>query len=406
VKRFGTWKPLTHQLGKAAASAGVAGLLGLGAVLLAPAVSAHTIPSITQDCNANPPNVAVTLSDWSDPNSYIQITGVTNPGFSYDYPVPGATTGTQVVDVPISDLDGNGEYTFGRENYPTDPIPSDFTLSCGTPNIYTNASPSSAPAGANDTIGDTATFYNLGVSPPTGSVSFALYSDSGCTDAVNGVGGSAPIVDNLGTYSATYTTTWDPSLTATYYWLATYSGDSNNYPANTSCQACNEELSVDPASPTITTELASSTADVGGSAQDTARLSGASSAATGAITIELFSGSTASACSGTPLATEATTPATAGNGSYTATFTKLAAGSYELEAFFAQDPDDNSANSGCGSELLVVSTPVGGQLAASTGTPITGADLAGPGLAGILASLLGGALIFAGVRLRRDGSLV
>ena len=62
------------------------------------------------------------------------------------------------------------------------------------------------------------------------------------------------------------------------------------------------------------------------------------------------------------------TPATAGPGSYSVTFTNLTTGTYELQANFAGDQNDTTAASTCGTELLTVSSPVGGQLAASTGT--------------------------------------
>ena len=65
---------------------------------------------------------------------------------------------------------------------------------------------------------------------------------------------------------------------------------------------------------------------------DTATLSGSSAGATGAITISVYSGSDASACvAGNLVQSKTATPATNGDGGYTATFSGLAAGNYTVE---------------------------------------------------------------------------
>jgi hypothetical protein len=127
-------------------------------------------------------------------------------------------------------------------------------------------------------------------------------------------------------------------------------------------------------------------------------------------------GNSASACSGTAIASETVSPTTDGNGSYTATFGPVAAGShqfYEFQASYAGDGNNLPAESICGTEPLSVptggalgaststSTPTGGALGASATAPTTGADLVGPGLAGALALLLGGLLVMVGTRVMR-----
>jgi hypothetical protein len=739
MKRLGKWRWLSDRVGKAVAAAGVVGILGLGTAMLAPAVSAHNITSIVQNCVANPASVAVTVTDWSDiPPGNIEVTDLSDSTVVGEFAV---TSADQTVNIPLSAIGGNGDYSFGREGYPTDPYPVDYTVDCASTTIGTTADPTATPVGVSETVGDSATLgdTNTGAQAPTGSIDFALYSDSGCTAAVAGVSGSGTI-STSSPYTASYSTSWDPANAGTYYWQATYPGDANNdgvtsactsetlavdpvsetattwaspstatldsstqvsdtafFPGDaptgsvifslysaadcpsgtplltttggidpfitgyysqgtsvpwtpllagtydwiasyagdgnnsgftTSCGDPNEEITVAQATPSITTwlsqsrtkvdhwvtdtatltgaapvgadgditisvfrgdnaraccgtavwtenaspatdgdgrysasfylpyagayefqasyagdtndtsatstcgseplwvakatpfidtrlnpstttfgnsvtdtaylhfashhahgaviikvysgsswtacfgtavqtevaspwvhgdgayaatfsnlnpgnyevkafytgdssndrassrcgsepltinqdptaittQLTSGTATPGGSATDTATLSGASASANGSITISLYSGATAAACTGTPVKTLTASPSpTDGPGAYTATFTSLAAGSYELQATFAGDPDDTSATSTCGTELLTVSGPVGGQLAASTGTPVTGADLAGPGLVGLLAVLLGAVVLFAGFRLRRKGSIV
>ncbi|MGC1184498.1 MAG: hypothetical protein WBA31_05005 [Candidatus Dormiibacterota bacterium] len=67
------------------------------------------------------------------------------------------------------------------------------------------------------------------------------------------------------------------------------------------------------------------------------------------------------------------------------------------------------ANDGCSDSgtatITMAQAPVGGQLAASTGTPTTGSGLGTAGLLGGLA-ILGGLTLLAGARLRRKGSIV
>lgn len=200
-------------------------------------------------------------------------------------------------------------------------------------------------------------------------------------------------------YSATFNTATAGLNAGEYELQAYYSGDRNDQSAASWCGSELLTVNQDPAA--ITTQLASGTAASGGSATDTATLTDVSSTADGTITISLYSGATAAACTGTPVKMLTATPATAGPGSYSVTFTNLTTGTYELQANFLGDQNDATAASACGTELLTVSSPVGGQLAASTGTPVTGADLAGPGLAGILALLLGSMLLVAGARVIR-----
>jgi hypothetical protein len=199
--------------------------------------------------------------------------------------------------------------------------------------------------------------------------------------------------------SATFNTATAGLNAGEYELQAYYSGDRNDQSAASWCGSELLTVNQDPAA--ITTQLTSGTAASGRSATDTATLSDVSSTADGAITISLYSGATAAACTGTPKMLTAAPSPTDGPGAYTATFTSLAPGSYELQANFLGDQNDTTAASTCGTEPLTVSSPVGGQLAASTGTPVTGADLAGPGLAGILALLLGSVLLVAAARVMR-----
>src|SRR6185312_8135172 len=103
-----------------------------------------------------------------------------------------------------------------------------------SPHITTVASPATGTAGVSGTFSDTATFDNTAVSP-TGSVDFALYSDSGCTTPVAGMSGSGSISLVSGAYKASFSATWTPPTAGTYYWQASYAGDANNNSFTSPC---------------------------------------------------------------------------------------------------------------------------------------------------------------------------
>jgi hypothetical protein len=115
--------------------------------------------------------------------------------------------------------------------------------------------------------------------------------------------------------------------------------------------------------PTLITHASVARAVFPTTVSDAATLSGATSLASAPITTSVYRGSDGTACVpgnlvGTP---ETAAPATDGNGSYSATFSSLAAGSYEFQGSYPGDPGpsgNSSATSVCGSDPLVVSGPV------------------------------------------------
>jgi hypothetical protein len=326
--------------------------------------------------------------------------------------------------------DGNGSYTASfsglavgsyefQASYAGDGNNSPATSGCGSeplsvsktaPSISTLLSESTITVGGSVT--DTATLSDA-TGSASGNITISVFSGnsaSACSGTAIASEIASPTTDGNGSYTASFS-----SLAAgSYEFQASYAGDGNNLPAKSVCGT--EPLTVNQAAPSITTSLSQSTITVGGSVTDTATLSGASTGATGTITINVFLGNSASACSGTAIASETASPTTDGNGSYTATFGPVAAGShqfYEFQASYAGDGNNLPAESICGTEPLSVptggalgaststTTPTGGALAASVTAPTTGADLVGPGLAGALALLLGGLLVMVGTRVMR-----
>src|SRR3989442_8913296 len=132
---------------------------------------------------------------------------------------------------------------------------------------------------------------------PTGTISFTLYSDAGCTVSV--FTSSATVDHGNGDYSSgPFTAT----QAGTYHWRASYLGDANNNPAGpTTCADPAEAVVVTKASPTVTTS-ATPQAAAGGAISAPATIAGSSGAkATGTIHFTVFvPNNTTSAEPGTP----------------------------------------------------------------------------------------------------------
>jgi PQQ-like domain len=83
----------------------------------------------------------------------------------------------------------------------------------------------------NTAVSDTATLSGTNASTATGTVTYSVYSDSGCTTAVRT--GTAENITTPGTLPASSPVTL--STPGTYYWQASYSGDSANAASMSAC---------------------------------------------------------------------------------------------------------------------------------------------------------------------------
>ena len=146
------------------------------------------------------------------------------------------------------------------------------------------------------------------------------------------------------------------SQAGTYYWQAVYSGDANNNGATSLCTS--ELITIAKNSPTITTTLVTVSPQVAlATITDSATLAGATANAGGTVTYTLYSGSTAAACvAGNQVATA--TAAVSGGSVANGTFTSIAAGSYELQAVYTGDANNNAATSTCGTEPFTVTKAI------------------------------------------------
>jgi hypothetical protein len=218
--------------------------------------------------------------------------------------------------------DGNNLSTAGSCNDPGEQSP---VLS-----LVTSAPPS---ASVGDTITDTATLS--GGAGPTGTITWRLYSDPGCTSLVDTVVAN---VHGNGSYSTSpgYTTT----AAGTYHWVATYSGDANNASVSTACSDPNEQTIV---TNQLTLVTDASSGSVGGSISDKATLSGGRNP-TGSIIWRLY-GPGDAACS-SPIQTFSQN--ISGDGTYTSpTYSPASPGVYRWIASYSGDASNPPVSGAC-----------------------------------------------------------
>jgi PKD domain/Low-density lipoprotein receptor repeat class B len=258
--------------------------------------------------------------------------------------IPGATSSTYT---PTSPGDYTCRVTASNQGGSATQTSAPRSVSAASPTLATNASAGVVLGGQ---IDDTASL--TGGFNPSGQITFRLYGpgDSSCS-------GSPAFTDTKtvagnGDYQSGDFTPTEPG---TYHWTARYSGDANNDPRQTACNAGSESVIVSKASPAIST---SASADVvlGGSVHDTATLASGHNPG-GQIAFRLY-GPNDPSCSGTPVFSN--TKTVSGNGEYaSSSFTPTKPGTYRWQASYSGDRNNRSAHTACGdsNESVLVAKP-------------------------------------------------
>ena len=223
-----------------------------------------------------------------------------------------------------------------------------LVVSKASPTVVTILNASAITVGGTDY--DTSALSNFAPGGTSGTVTYTVYSDNSCTTAVQS-GGTVNINEANGAVPQSNILTFNTA--GTFYWQATFSGDSNNAGASSSCTS--EVVNVAKASPTLGTTLNANPITVGGSDFDTAALSGFASGGTGGtVTYTAYTNSTCTAgaqTGGTVNINESTGASTSN------TLTFNTAGTVSWNAVFNGDSNNNgTAASAC--EPLVVSKAV------------------------------------------------
>ncbi|MCA1683529.1 MAG: hypothetical protein LC708_00105, partial [Actinobacteria bacterium] len=307
------------------------------------------------------PTGTVTFQLFSDAACTNQVFTSTNPVVAGTATSSNFTPTSVGVYRWVATYSGDANHTPAGPTACLDPA-EDVEITQATPTISTQAS-AGGPVGTS--VNDVATIS--GGASPTGTVTFALFSDAACTVPV--FSSTNPVVAGTAT-SGSFT----PAGPGTYRWVATYSGDANNAAAGpTACLDPDEDVTITQAQPTIVTQAASSssvTATSPASITDTATLAGGVNP-TGTVTFALFGPDNAT-CAGTPVFTS-TKPVT-GNGTYVSDpFTTAALGAYRWVVTYSGDANNLGATSPCNapnetSEVTVVcsAVPTAGTLPGNT----------------------------------------
>src|ERR1019366_3449198 len=190
--------------------------------------------------------------------------------------------------------------TYSGDSNNTGPVHSSCTseavvVSPNAPSIGTQTVPGS-PVAIGISVYDTATLTGA-TSDAGGTVTYGLYSNNEC-NVDHLVANLTPtptanaVVDGVVPSSTSYSFT----SAGIWYFQATYSGDSNNNGATSTCTS--EAVTVTALSPTISTTLSATAIPVDTSAYDTATLSGATPDASGTVTYRIYTGHSEDTCTG------------------------------------------------------------------------------------------------------------
>ena len=227
------------------------------------------------------------------------------------------------------------------------------TINCQkpSPSIVTTQEPASGSIG--DTFKDSATLSGAANLTGSGSITFKLYSAAECGGSVL----DTEVVGNVGT-NGTFETPTGVKLqnAGDYYWVASFSGDSNNPSATSGCN--DEKVTVAANQPSIVTTQLPASGSIGDTFKDSATLSGAVNLnESDSITFKLYA---AKDCAGSALHTE--TVSVDDNGTFTTPdgFEIQGAGTYYWVASFSGDSNNVPATSGCDDEPVSVSQNVTG----------------------------------------------
>jgi hypothetical protein len=278
----------------------------------------------------------------------------------FTLPTSGTVTGTYQWDASYSGDTNNN--TVSDNNAANEQV----TVSTASPTITTAPDPTTVTLGATapPILTDAATLS--GGFSPTGTITFTLHQGSALVDT------EMVAVTGDGTYTTPtwFTLSTTGTVTGTYQWDATYSGDVNNTPAGDT-GSLSEQVTVRAASPTLGTIPNPSTVTLGPNVvtlTDTATLSGGFNP-TGTITFTLFH-------NGGPTPVDTETVTVSGNGAYTTPtgFTLpsggTATGTYQWDAAYSSDANNNGV-SDTGSVAEQVTVDVANPTLGTTPRPTT-----------------------------------
>jgi hypothetical protein len=206
-------------------------------------------------------------------------------------------------------------------------------------------------------VTDSATLSGTNAATATGTVTYDVYSDNACSVPVNT--GTAQTITTPGTLPPSSPITL--TSPGTYYWQASYSGDTGNGPSASTCGSEVETVAT-PQPTTVSTWLSGGgqsggtiSVPEGTAVTDSATLSGTNAAtATGTVTYDVYSDNACSVPVNTGTEQTITTPGTLPPSS---PVTLTSPGTYYWQASYSGDTGNGPSASTCGSEVETVESP-------------------------------------------------
>jgi hypothetical protein len=252
-----------------------------------------------------------------------------------------------------------------------------LTIGKTTPSIATTLSASSITVGG--TASDSATLSGV-TSTAGGTVTYTVYTNNTCTTGATSAG---TVTVTNGAVPGSNTLTFNTA--GTFFWQAAYSGDANNATASSACSS--EQLTVAKTAPSIATTLSATSITAGGTASDSAKLTGATSTAGGTVTYTAYSDSS---CTMNPQAA-GTVTVTNGVVPNSNSLTFNTAGTFYWQAAYSGDANNATISSTCASETLTVN-----QTAPTIATTLSASTIAVGGTDSDSAKLTGATLTAGG----------
>ncbi len=355
-----------------------------GASVAVPSGTAVSDTATLSGSNAATAGGTVTYNVYSDSNCTQQLAGAEDQVAVTDGGVPASTpvtlaAGTYYWQASYSGDSTNApsKSTCGSEVETVTAVTSPVTVTTSLSGGGQTGASVSVPSGT--AVSDTATLSGTNTSSAAGTVTYTVYSDSACTTSA-GNGGTMTVSGGVVPASDPVTL----GTPGTYYWQASYSGDSTNAPSKSTCGSEVETVTAVTSPVTVTTSLsgggqtgASVAVPSGTAVSDTATLSGSNAAtAGGTVTYNVYSDSN---CTQQLAGAEDQVAVTDG-GVPASTPVTLAAGTYYWQASYSGDSTNAPSKSTCGSEVetvTAVTSPVtvttslsgGGQTGASVSVP-------------------------------------
>ena len=228
-------------------------------------------------------------------------------------------------------------------------------------------------------VANAATLTGSNADEATGTVTYSVYSDAACTDEVGTAEQVSIATPGVMPESSPVTLT----TPGTYYWQASYSGDSGNDPITSQCGS-EVEAVTGPAAATITASLSgagqtgtSIAVPVDTGVTDAAALTGSNAdEATGTVTYSVYSDA---ACTDEVGTAEQVSIATPGVMPPSSPVTLTIAGTYYWQTLYSGDSANDPITTQCGSDVEVVTGPAAATITASlSGGGQTGTSIAVP----------------------------